>query len=42
MPPEPLCLLMDEYGTHATPEMKAQAEALGIHLIFIPKWTIGK
>jgi hypothetical protein len=42
MPLEPLCLLMDQYGTHPTPEMKGQAEAPGIHLIFISKGATGK
>jgi hypothetical protein len=33
---------MDQYGTHAIPQMKAQAEALGNHLIFILKVATGK
>jgi hypothetical protein len=37
LPPEPRCLLLDQYGTHTTEQMNRKAEALGIEFIFVPK-----
>jgi hypothetical protein len=42
MPPEPLCLLMDQYGTHTTDAVNEKAEALGIELIWIPRGATGR
>jgi hypothetical protein len=42
MPAEPLCLLLDQYRTHATPAMTEKAEMLGIELIWIPKGATGR
>jgi hypothetical protein len=42
MPAEPLCLLLDQYGTHTSPAMMAKAETLGIELIWIAKGATGR
>jgi hypothetical protein len=42
MPPEPLCLLMDQFGTHTTETVTTKADALGIEVIWIPKGATGK
>jgi hypothetical protein len=42
MPPESLCVLMDQYGTYTTEAMAIKAEGLRIELIWIPKGATGK
>jgi hypothetical protein len=42
MPPEPLCVLLDKYGTNPTVAMTAKTESSGIKLIWIPKVATGQ
>jgi hypothetical protein len=42
MPPEPLCLLLDQFETHPTELVTTKAEALGIEMIWIPKGATGR
>jgi hypothetical protein len=42
MPPEPLCLLLDQFGTNTTGLVTTKAEALGIEMIWIPKGATGR
>jgi hypothetical protein len=42
MPSEPLCLLLDQFGTHTTELVTTKAEALGIEMIWIPKGATGR
>jgi hypothetical protein len=42
IPEEPLRLIMDQYTTHATPEIEEEAEELGIEIIWVPKGGTGR
>jgi hypothetical protein len=42
MPPEPLCLLLDQFGADTTELVTTKAEALGIEMIWIPKGATGR
>jgi hypothetical protein len=39
---EPLCLVMDQYTTHTTDRVEAEADRLQIDLIYVPKGATGR
>jgi hypothetical protein len=42
IPDEPLCLMMDQYGTHTAAEIEEEAATLGIEIIGVPRGGTGR
>jgi hypothetical protein len=42
IPEEPLCLMVDQYQTHTAPGIQAEAENLGIEIIWVPRSGTGR